>query len=229
MKVRQEQQKQKIFEQQRKNEEEQRRIEAERLQIEKDQRMLDEEQKRMDDMMNRSPSSSPDNYYTCEIKVCSSPFPSESPMTIPSIVTQEPKSESPELYFTSDVKVTLSPYSSPMTVPNMRQMNSSPFLNNRSSYHESSGAFLQHQEQSSTVNKSQQRHSMYETAASSTHQSQSMQSINQSFSQSQQSTTFQQQNTIPPTQKALPLQPMGGRADATAQPDQDDPSSSVSS
>ena len=70
---------------------------------------------------------------------------------------------------------------------------------------------------------------MYETAASSTHQSQSMQSINQSFSQSQQSTTFQQQNTIPPTQKALPLQPMGGRADATAQPDQDDPSSSVSS
>merc|ERR1719266_2615660 len=76
-------------------------------------------------------------------------------------------------------------------------MNSSPFLNNRSSYHESSGAFLQHKEQSSTVNKSQQRHSMYETAASSTHQSQSMQSINQSFSQSQQSTTFQQQNTIP--------------------------------
>merc|ERR1719266_1970687 len=63
-------------------------------------------------------------------------------------------------------------------------MNSSPFLNNRSSYHESSGALLQHQEQSLTVNKSQQRHSMYETAASSTHQSQSMQLINHSANHS---------------------------------------------
>ena len=177
-------------------------------------------------MMNRSPSQSPENYYNCEIKVCSSPFPTEPQMQIPAIVTQEPKDASPELYFTSDVKVTLSPYTSPMTVPNMRQMNSSPFLNNRTSYHESSGSFLHQQEQSSEVTtKSQQRHSMYETATSSMHQS-------ASSMQSMQNTTFQQHHTsIPPTQQALPLQPMGGsRADVTAQPtDQDDPSSSVSS
>ena len=164
----------------------------------------------MEEMMNRD---SPENYYNCEIKVCSSPFP--SPLTIPAIVTQEPKDSSPELYFTSDVKVTLSPYTSPMTVPTLRQMNNSPFLNSRSSYHEESGSF-HHQEQ---LQQSSKRHSMYETASScSTHQSQSMQS-----------TTFQQQHTIPPIQKAPTLQPLGGRADVTAQPDQDDPCSSVSS
>jgi len=214
-------------------EEEQKRIEVERLRIEQDHKMLEEEQKRMEEMMNRSPSQSPENYYQCEIKVCSSPFPLESPLTIPAIVTtQEAKStsSSPEMYFTSDVKVTTSPYASPMTVPTLRQMNNSPFLN-RSSFHEDQSQSASSMS-SLSVNKSQQRHSMYETSslsACSTTQQQSQ--------TMQQSTTFQQQqqqnqNTIPiPIQKSAlpPLQPLGGRADVTAQPDQDDPSSSVSS
>merc|ERR1719220_690398 len=126
--------------------------------------MLEEEQKRIEEMMNRSPRESPENYYQCEIKVCSSPFPLESPLTMPAIVTtQDPNSKevSPEMYFTSDVKVTTSPYASPMTVPTLRQMNASPFQN-RSSYHEEQS---QSSMSSLSVNNvQQQRHSMYENS-----------------------------------------------------------------
>lgn len=73
------------------------------------------------------------------------------------------------------------------------------------------------QESASTAVQQQQiqRHSMYETSSSS--QSTSMHSM-----------TFQQQNTIPIVHNAHHLQPLGGRADVTAQPDQDDPCSPTS-
>ena len=100
--------------------------------------------------------------------------------------------------------MTLSPYTSPLTLPTQR----SPFINRSSYIEEESSSALQ-------VASQLQRHSMYETSSL------------QNFAM--QSSTFQQ-NTIPSTQ-ALHLQPLGGRADLTAQPDQDDPSSpdSVSS
>ena len=60
-----------------------------------------------------------------------------------------------------------------------------------------------HEESSQQLFSQQQRHSMYETSSSSTFQ----------------------KNIIPSTTQAPHLQPLGGRADLTAQPDQDnDPS-----
>merc|ERR1712223_1339030 len=103
------------------------------------------------------------------------------------------------------------------TVPTLRQMNASPFQN-RSSYHE--GQSQSSMSSLSVNNVQQQRHSMYENSMLSSSCSTNSQTM-------QQNTTFQQQqqhqNPIPiPIKKSAlpPLQPLGGRADVTAQPDQ---------
>ena len=207
--------------------EDKKRIDAERLRIEEEQRLLDEETRKIEEMrleLERNQKISPEHYYTCDVKVtaspltllqpekkeispemyftsdvkvCSSPYPS----------LQAKKDKSPEYYYTTDVKVSSSPFPSPLTVPNMRQMNNSPY--NRASYHEES------QNAMATVANNQQhnnRHSMYE-------------SISSSSNYAMQSTTFQQQNISSIPTQAPHLQPLGGRADLTAQPDQDnDPS-----
>ena len=221
-----EQEKQRIIDHQRKIAEDKKRIDAERLRIEEEQRLLDEETRKIEELrleMERNQKISPEHYYTCDVKVtaspltllqpekkeispemyftsdvkvCSSPYPS----------LQAKKHKSPEYYYTTDVKVSSSPFPSPLTVPNMRQMNNSPY--NRASYHEES------QNTMATVanNQLSNRHSMYE-------------SISSSSNYAMQSTTFQQQNISSIPTQAPHLQPLGGRADLTAQPDQDnDPS-----
>lgn len=220
-----EQEKQRILEHQRKIAEDKKRIEAERLRMEEEERLLEEEQRKIEELrleMERNQKLSPEHYYTCDVKVVASPFP--SPLTVqpekkdispemyftsdvkvcsspyPSLPTK--KDKSPEYFYTTDVKVSSSPFPSPLTVPNMRQTSNSPY--NRTSYHEES------QNMAAVAYNQQQRHSMYETSSSSNY--------------AMQSTTFQQNISSIPTQ-APHLQPLGGRADLTAQPDQDnDPS-----
>ena len=231
-KKRMEQEKQRILDHQRKIAEDKKRIEAERLRIEEEQRLLDEETRKIEEMrleMERNQKNSPEHYYTCDVKVVASPFP--SPLTVlpekkdispemyftsdvkvcsspyPSLPTKKDissslaqKDKSPEYYYNTEVKVSSSPFPSPLTVPNMRQMNNSPY--NRASYHEES-------QNVAVAYQQQQRHSMYESSSSSNY--------------AMQSSTFQHNTTSIP--EAPHLQPLGGRADLTAQhPIQDDPS-----
>ena len=224
-----EQEKQRILEQQRRIQEEQKRIEAERIRMEVEQKRLEEEQRQIEEFrlrMERAKSSPEEMYYTTEVKVVASPYP--SPLTIPNqspkpVASSTTKDTSPEYYYSSQVvSVTSTPYQSPLTVPSLRQMNESPFQK-RSSYHEESYQASDYSQQQQTFFQQQQQRpvSMYEA---SNLQSHSMQSHTfQSHMQTTNNTTNNNKTTIP---MKYSLQPLGGRADLTVRPDMQDDSSS---
>ena len=223
-----EQEKQRILEQQRIIQEEQKRIEAERIRMEVEQKRLEEEQRQIEEFrlrMERAKSSPEEMYYTTEVKVVASPYP--SPLTIPNqspktVASSTTKDTSPEYYYSSQVvSVTSTPYQSPLTVPSLRQMNESPFQK-RSSYHEESYQASDYSQQQQTFLQQQRPVSMYEA---SNLQSHSMQSHTfQSHMQTTNNTTNNNNKTTIPMKYSL--QPLGGRADLTVRPDMQDDSSS---
>ena len=165
-------------------EEQQQRLEQEQLRQNQEQQKIRENQARLEEaerianqkeLEEIEKQKSPEHYFTCEVKVSSSPYPSaafQAPATpVPAVVVpqaiqeEQQKAKSPEHYYTCDVKVSSSPYPSPLTIPP-----GTPFQNQSSSPGRPFSmieATQQQQQASSTFQSSTQRHSFHQYSSTS--------------------------------------------------------------